>query len=280
MSDWSSYDNIAERYDGIWGSRFEEVARHLRERIALPRSSSVLDIGSGTGIVLEALRSKAPDDARLVGCEKSAGMIRVARRRVPRGRYVEASALALPFGESTFEVVTASFVLSHLPDCEAGLAEVHRVLKPGGVFAMSSWSADPDPHGEAWRTVLADLVPEERLRAAVAEVAPAEERFQQAEGVVGALRDAGFGGIRVHTVTLEYSLSLDHFLADREISSTGRFARHTLGADEWSRFQDRVRDELRRRFGPVFECERGVLIGLGRRAAREDAKPPATPATE
>jgi ubiquinone/menaquinone biosynthesis C-methylase UbiE len=171
MSDWSSYDNIAERYDGIWGSRFEEVARHLRERIALPRSSSVLDIGSGTGIVLEALRSKAPDDARLVGCERSAGMIRVARRRVPRGRFVEASALALPFGESTFEVVTASFVLSHL------------------------------------------------------------------------------------------------------------FARHTLGAGEWSRFQDRVRGELRRRFGPVFECSRGVLIGLGRRAARGDAKRPATPAT-
>jgi demethylmenaquinone methyltransferase/2-methoxy-6-polyprenyl-1,4-benzoquinol methylase len=268
MSDWSSYDNIAERYDGIWGSRFEEVARHLRELIALPGVSSVLDIGSGTGIVLEALRSKAGADARLVGCEKSAGMIRVARGRVPLGRFVEASALRLPFRESAFDVVTASFVLSHLPDCEAGLAEARRVLKPGGVFAMSSWSADADPHGEVWRTVLADVVPEERLRAAVAQVAPAEARFQQAEGVEAALTAAGFGGITVRMITLEYSLPLDHFLADREISSAGRFARHTLGADRWAGFQERAREELGRRFGPLFECSRGVLIGLGTRAAR------------
>ena len=268
VSGWSSYDGIAQRYDDIWGSRFEEVARHLRERVALSRRSSVLDVGSGTGIVLDALRSKAPEGARLVGCDKSAGMIRVARCRVPVGRFVEASALSLPFGESNFDVVTASFVLSHLSDCEAGLAEVHRVLKPGGVFAMSSWSADADPHGEAWRTALAHVVPEERLRAAVAQVAPAEARFQQSEGVEAALTAAGFGGITVHTVTLEYSLPLDHFLADREISSAGRFARHTLGADGWAGFQDRAREELGRRFGSVFECSRGVLIGLGTRAAR------------
>jgi ubiquinone/menaquinone biosynthesis C-methylase UbiE len=266
VSGWSSYDGIAPRYDEIWGSRFEEVARHLRERVALSCGSSVLDVGSGTGIVLDALRSQVADQARLVGCDKSAGMIRVARVRVPVGRFVAASALGLPFRESAFDVVTASFVLSHLPDCEAGLAEVRRVLKPGGLFAMSSWSVDTDPHGEAWRTVLADFVPEERLRAAVAQVAPAEARFQQPEGVEAALTAAGFGRVTVHTVTLEYSLPLDHFLADREISSAGRFARHTLGADGWAGFQERAREELGRRFGPLFECSRGALIGVGTRA--------------
>jgi len=267
VSDWSSYDSIAQRYDEVWGSRFEEVARHICECFALPPGSSVLDIGSGTGIVLHALGSHALDGARLVGCDKSAGMIRVARSRVPAGRFALANAVMLPFRNSTFDAATASFVLSHLRDYEAGLAEARRVLKPGGVLAMASWSADADVHGEAWRTLLADVVPKEGLQAAVAHVAPCETHFERAEGVEAALTDAGFSGVTVHTLTLEYAIPLDHFLADREISSGGRFVRHTLGAGAWSRFLARAREELGRRFGAVFECSRGVLIGVGTRAA-------------
>ncbi len=267
MSDWSSYDSIAHRYDDVWGSRFEEVARHIGERVTLPRGSSVLDIGSGTGIVLDALGSHALDRARLIGCDKSAGMIRAARCRVPGGRFALGNAVMLPFRSSTFDAATASFVLSHLPDWEAGLAEARRVLKAGGVFVMTSWSTDADVHGEAWRTLLADVVPQERLQAAVAQVAPCESHFERAEGVEAALTDAGFSGVTVHALALEYAIPLDHFLADREISSGGRFARHTLGADAWSRFVSRAREELGRRFGSVFECSRGVLIGLGTRAA-------------
>lgn len=132
---------------------------------------------------------------------------------------------------------------------------------------MASWSADADVHGEAWRALLADVVPKERLQAAVAHVAPYETHFERAEGVEAALTAAGFSGVTVHALTLEYAIPLDHFLADREISSGGRFARHTLGADAWSRFLARAREELGRRFGSFFECSRGVLIGLGTRAA-------------
>jgi len=200
VSDWSSYDSIAQRYDDVWGSRFEEVARHICECFALPPGSSVLDIGSGTGIVLHALGSHALDGARLVGCDKSAGMIRVARSRVPAGRFVEANAVMLPFRNFTFHAATASFVLSHLRDYEAGLAEARRVLKPGGVLAMASWSADADVHGETWRTLLADVVPKEGLQAAVAHVAPCETHFERAEGVEAALTDAGrphaYAGVR------------------------------------------------------------------------------------
>jgi ubiquinone/menaquinone biosynthesis C-methylase UbiE len=265
MTDWSSYDNIAARYDEVWGSRFEEVARHIGERVPLPRGSSVLDIGAGTGIVLDALQSRSSDGVRWIGCDRSAGMIRVARSRVPAARFVEANVVRLPFRSASFDAVTASFVLSHLRDCEAGLSEARRVLKPGGVLAMSSWAADEDVHGEAWRGLLADAIPKERVQAAVAQVAPAESRFERADGVERALLDAGFSGVAVHSLNLNYVIPVDHFLADREISSGGRFARHTLGAERWSRFLARAREDLERRFGATFACSRGVWIGVGTR---------------
>jgi hypothetical protein len=81
------------------------------------------------------------------------------------------------------------------------------------------------------------------------------------------LAAAGFAGVEVHAVVLEYTISLDDFLADREISSAGRYARHTLGPDGWSRWVAHARDRLERRFGSAFACSRGVLIGIGARAA-------------
>jgi SAM-dependent methyltransferase len=193
-------------------------------------------------------------------------MIGVARSRVPKARFVAADAVTLPFLDSTFDVVTAGFVLSHLANYEAGLMEARRVLTPGGVFAMTSWAADTDAHGGAWRELLAGAVSSERLQAAVAGVVPSEARFESAAGVHSALAAGGFTDVEVHALTLDYGVTLDQFLADRELSSGGRFARHVLGAYGWAGFVARARNELERRFGSVFECSRGVLIGLGKRA--------------
>jgi len=266
MSDWSSYDIIAARYDDVWGSRFEAVARLLCERMPPGCGTAHLDVGTGTGIVLRALASRASGSS-LAGCDRSIGMIRAARARVPEGRFVAADAMTLPFRDASFDAVTASFVLSHIADLEAGLQEAHRVLKPGGRFAMTSWSADADRRAEAWRELLAGTVSRDLVRAAVASVAPREAQLESAESVEGALAAARFSGVQVHAVVLEYTISLDDFLADREISSAGRYARHTLGPDGWSRWVAHARDRLERRFGSAFECSRGVLIGLGARAA-------------
>lgn len=266
MTDWASYDNIAARYDCVWGSRFEAVARFVRERVSLARGASVLDIGTGTGIALHTLGSRV-EGSRLTGCDRSTGMLRVARSRVPAGRFVAADAVTLPFRNSAFDAVTASFVLSHLRNHEGGLMEARRVLKPGGVFAMTSWAADADAHGEAWGELLTGVVSVDLLQAAVARVAPRESDFESAEGVASALTASGFVGVEVHAVALEYTIALDDFLADRELSARGRFARHALGGDAWAQFGARAREALERRFGSMFACSRGVLIGLGARGA-------------
>ncbi len=266
MSDWRSYDDIARRYDDVWGHRFEAVARQIWALIPPAAGAIVLDIGTGTGIVPRTLGARAGELAGVIGCDRSAGMLSLARARMPTRRVVAAAATDLPFRQAIFDVATASFVLSHLPDYGAALREAHRVLKPSGIFAMTSWTPNTDPYSEAWGRLLAEGVSKDRLQEAVAQVLPSEGFFETAENVETALTEAGFSGVEVRTVSLECSFSLELYLADRELSSGGRFARHVLGHDGWDRFIANAGEELRHSFGSHFSYFRAVLVGLGRRA--------------
>ncbi len=185
MTDWAAYDTIAGRYDEVWGSRFEAVARLVWERAPPTRGAAVLDIGTGTGIVPHALGARASALAIVTGCDRSTGMIEVARCRVPRLRPVAADATSLPFRDAAFDVATASFVMSHVLDYETALVEARRVRKPGGVLAITSWAAGEDRPSEVWSRVLASAVTAERVEAAFARVAPSMSRFEDAAGVEG-----------------------------------------------------------------------------------------------
>jgi ubiquinone/menaquinone biosynthesis C-methylase UbiE len=262
---WSSYDTIAAQYDDVWGGRFDAVARLLWRGVTVPPRASALDVGTGTAAVLRALLAEHPDVGAPTGCDRSSAMLRVARARVPDARFLAADARGLPFAAASFDVATASFVLSHLAEPEAGLAEVKRVLKPGGTFAMTSWAADTDVHVAVWRDLLTGVVSADRLRTAVDEVTPREALFERAPGVEGALCAAGFLGVEVQAHTLESALPLDRFLRDREMGAAGRCARHALGEAGWCVFLDEARERLHARFGPAVRVARGILIGRGRR---------------
>jgi len=266
LSDWRPYDNIARRYDDVWGRRFEAVARHIWALVHPEAGALALDVGTGTGIVPHALGARLQELSGAVGCDRSAAMLSRARIRIPMLRLAAAEATNLPFRDATFDVATASFVLSHLPDCRAGLAEAYRVLKLRGKFAMTSWTASTDPCTEAWGELLAEAVTKDRLQEAVAQVTPFEDFFSSAANVQTALAEAGFSGVEVHKVNLEWSFSLELYLADRELSAGGRFARQALGPDAWERFVANAREELLRRFGSHISYNRGFLVGLGGRA--------------
>ena len=97
VTDWSSYDGVALRYDEVWGGRFVAAARFVGELISVAGGSRVLDIGTGTGIMLRALGDQGPRRSLLTGCDGSMGMLRVAKTRVPEARFVATDAVALPF---------------------------------------------------------------------------------------------------------------------------------------------------------------------------------------
>jgi ubiquinone/menaquinone biosynthesis C-methylase UbiE len=138
-------NHIRRLYDGPAGavlvlgsliSLHEPLVGHLlRRRIFdATRFKSILDVGSGAGQILGHLLKEACPDAQLVAYDLSPQMLRRARHRLKtnRPRYIAGDMLRLPFVDEAFDCVTCGWVLEHLPDPKPGLAELGRVLKPGG----------------------------------------------------------------------------------------------------------------------------------------------------
>jgi SAM-dependent methyltransferase len=96
----------------------------------------ILDAGCGAGPLFAALRDRG---AIVTGIDKSAGMVGLARRRLGADADLQVAELGrpLPFPDDTFEDVTASLVLYYLEDWGPALAELRRVLKPGGRLIVS-----------------------------------------------------------------------------------------------------------------------------------------------
>jgi len=95
----------------------------------LPRR--VLDLGCGTGQLALRLTDELPD-VRIVGCDFSVGMLRHARARTRRARWVCGDAGRLPFCDDAFDAIVSTEAFHWFPDPAAALAECFRVLAPGG----------------------------------------------------------------------------------------------------------------------------------------------------
>jgi ubiquinone/menaquinone biosynthesis C-methylase UbiE len=92
----------------------------------------VLDIGCGPGAALEGAVAAGADEVS--GVDPSPAMVKRAAKRVPKATVQEASAESLPFGDGAFTAVWTISTFHHWADRSGGLAEMLRVLEPGGAF--------------------------------------------------------------------------------------------------------------------------------------------------
>jgi demethylmenaquinone methyltransferase/2-methoxy-6-polyprenyl-1,4-benzoquinol methylase len=134
------FDRIAGVYDVMNSAMTAGLHHQWRER-AVDRAevgpgSDALDLCCGTGDLALELRRRIGPDGRVVGSDFSEPMLELARRKSgEQGLPVEfgwADALDLPYGDAGFDAVTIGFGARNLADLERGLAEMARVLRPGG----------------------------------------------------------------------------------------------------------------------------------------------------
>lgn len=133
---WTSGDPY-ERYIGRWSS---VVARDFLDWTGAPDGLDWLDVGCGAGALTAAIaESRAP--RRLAGVDPSPGFLDTARGRLGGGgaELQQADAQQLPFDEASFDRVVSGLVLNFVPDQPAALAEMHRVVRPGGEVAGYVW---------------------------------------------------------------------------------------------------------------------------------------------
>ena len=131
--------------------------KQLVATVARQNPAKVLDLACGSGDVTTMLREALPD-ARVVGLDFSRPLLIRAKGR-GLAELAEADALKLPFADGSFDAVTIAFGLRNFSNRQAGLDEIARILKPGGVFGLLEFSPPPMPWKLFWNLYLHRLMP-------------------------------------------------------------------------------------------------------------------------
>jgi demethylmenaquinone methyltransferase/2-methoxy-6-polyprenyl-1,4-benzoquinol methylase len=198
---------IAGRYDLLNHILSANRDRAWRRRAAamLPdeRTAKVLDLCGGTGdLTLEILRQERA--GYVVCCDFARPMLVRAGRKFDRGRVVErsclveADALRLPFPDASFDAVTVAFGVRNLTDLDAGLAEILRVLAPGGTLIVLEFSTPTGPVlSRLYRLYLDRILPHlgdtvSRESGPYGYLARTIASFPDGPSLAGRIRDAGF----------------------------------------------------------------------------------------
>jgi ubiquinone/menaquinone biosynthesis C-methylase UbiE len=256
----------AEAYDRLVGRYVAPLAAALIEFSRVGPETRALDVGCGTGALTAALTEQL-GEANVAAVDPSEPFAEACRRRLPGVEVLVASAEALPFADQAFDATLAQLVVNFMPDAEAGVREMARVTRTGGLVASCVW----DYPGEmtllrAFWDAAREVAPEE--------AAAADERKIMkwcAEGELAELwQDAGLGAVRFGELVVRANY------ADFEDLWSPLLA----GAGPSSAFCRSLDDERRARLYDAYRSRLGIGDGPFELTARAWAAAGTVPAPE
>jgi ubiquinone/menaquinone biosynthesis C-methylase UbiE len=138
-----TYDHLAPVYDRRWAYYTEATLRATVEGLELSPGSRVLDLATGTGELARRL-SERQADLCFVGLDLSRAMLLrgCAKPGTDAWRPLQGDAARLPFPSAAFDVVICTNAFHHFPRPGEALAEIRRVLRPGGALTLTDWCDD------------------------------------------------------------------------------------------------------------------------------------------
>lgn len=150
------FDRVAKRYDLTNDVLAMGQTRRWRKAVAdalqVSPGDRILDLAAGTGTSSEAFRVRGAD---VVACDFSLGMLQVGHERLPHLAFVAGDGMALPFADDSFDAATISFGLRNIHDPRAGLREMLRVTRPGGLLVVCEFSS---PTWPPFRTIYSEYL--------------------------------------------------------------------------------------------------------------------------
>jgi ubiquinone/menaquinone biosynthesis C-methylase UbiE len=278
---WTSYDAVAGEYDRVWHPTFEPAARDLVDLLDLAdlfKGATVLDVGTGTGVVAAAAAPHLAEGV-IVGVDPSVPMLQHARTHTPLTS-VAATAPGLPFADAAFHAVAANLVLSHFARFDASLADMVRVLQPGGRLGVTAWGAlDDEPVDDGhqrelsgiWKSTAARFVDTDAAADAIDAAMPWEGWFGDPARLRAALEGCGLRAVAVHGHTYRADVTQREMLAGIDTSFWGRYVRHALRDAEWRRFRHDVAETARAALPDPLTRVDQLLIAVG--SKRFDTRP-------
>jgi ubiquinone/menaquinone biosynthesis C-methylase UbiE len=192
--------SVPENYDRYMVPLiFEPYAADMAQRAAALSPNSILEIAAGTGVVTRALAPKLARDASYTVTDLNQPMLDYATSRQPpdsRITWRQADALALPFGQATFDLVCCQFGAMFFPDRTAAYREAARVLKPGGHFLFSVWDRiEENIFADDVTNALARMFPNDPPRF----LARTPHGYHDTARIRSDLKDADFSRVAIET---------------------------------------------------------------------------------
>ncbi len=145
------FDVAAEAYDRFMGRYSRHLAPQLADLAGMAPGQRALDVGCGPGALTSELVARLGPGA-VSAVDPSPPFVEAARARHPGVTVLEASAESLPFDDAAFDAALAQLVVHFMTDPVAGLREMGRVTRPGGVVAACVWDygGGQGPLGPFW----------------------------------------------------------------------------------------------------------------------------------
>lgn len=136
------YSRLAATYDRRWSFYVNATLQETLQRVVIKPQDRVLDLGCGTGSLLELIYARFPK-ASLAGLDPSVEMLSVAREKLPASvDFRSGSAERIPFENDSFDVLLSTNAFHYFRRPTQAIQEMIRVLKPQGSLIITDWCHD------------------------------------------------------------------------------------------------------------------------------------------
>jgi SAM-dependent methyltransferase len=249
----------AEIYDELFvPALFAQWGPRVTEAAAVRPGQRVIDVGCGTGVLACAVADQVGQKGYVVGLDPNAKMLAVASRKPRNITWQLGRAEELPFDDFSFDVVVSQFALMFVESQSAAIAEMVRVLRPGGRLAVAVWdSLDQVPGYLALAELLGELFGDD-----VAGAMQAPFTLGNRGELLRLFAGAGASGaeVRTHPGTV-------FFASIEAMISTERACVWTLGGmldeQQFARLRQRAQGTLQRFVGSdgsvQFDCPAHIV---------------------
>jgi ubiquinone/menaquinone biosynthesis C-methylase UbiE len=199
----TTYDQVGTRFFSYFGQKLVEYAD-------VPSGARVLDVATGRGASLFPAAEKVGPSGEVIGIDLTAEMVEqtgneIKARGITNARTLRMDAENLDFPDNSFDRVICGFAIFFMPDAQGVLSEFKRVLKPGGVLALSTWSHDDDGRW-AWDAELKKkYVPPRPAEMQINSGGYSHTDFDTSEGISALVSGAGFENVQVSVEELEFA---------------------------------------------------------------------------
>ena len=206
--DWNSFGraNASQKWRKQSAAMGKEMTRALVDAAPVSPGMRVLDIACGTGEPAISLATQMDGSGEMIGVDISEAPLqiaaeRAAQRGLTNARFQKADAHHLPFPENSFDAITSRLGVMFFSDVPRALAEMHRVLKPGGTAVLLVWGPMEQPY---FATTIGTLL---RMLPGSAIPEPGRKMFAFGrEGLLAqSIRQAGFSRAKDQPITVPWT---------------------------------------------------------------------------